>query len=93
MIAGRIREFGRDETISYEAINLWVDVKARELIPFLPHGDRKRQKPGHIRKYRKAHIPARNPIEKQPSCVESRQRSGDWEADAIIPRRGRTLPN
>lgn len=91
MIAGRIREFGWDETISYEAIYQWVYAEARELIPFLPRGHRKRQKRGHSRKHRKAHIPARIPIEKRPPCVESRRRSGDWEADTIISRKSKAV--
>lgn len=91
MIAGRIRGFGWDETISYEAIYQYVYTEARELIPFLTRSHRKRQKRVHSRKHRKAHIPGRIPIEQRPSCVEDRLRIGDWEADTIVSRKSKSV--
>jgi IS30 family transposase len=89
MIAGRMRELGWKETISYEAIYQWVYTEARELIPYLPRGHRLRQKRGHSRKHRKAHIPGRIPIEERPKIVASRKRIGDWEADTIVSRKSK----
>ncbi len=89
MIAGRIQKLGWKETISYEAIYQWVYSEARELIHYLPHGHRLRQKRGHSRKHRKAHIPGRIPIEERPKIVASRKRIGDWEADTIVSRKSK----
>jgi IS30 family transposase len=89
MIAGRIGELGWKETISYEAIYQWVYSEARELITYLPRSHRLRQKRGHSRKHRKAHIPGRIPIEKRSAIVASRKRIGDWEADTIVSRKSK----
>jgi IS30 family transposase len=89
MIAGRIRGFGWDEAICYEAIYQFVYSEARELILFLPRGHRIRQKRGHSRKHRTAHIPGRISIEQRPSCAKDRLRIGDWEADTIVSRKSK----
>jgi len=86
IIAGRLKKLGWEDTVSHEAIYQWIYAKARDLIPYLTRSHRKRQKRGHSRKHRKAHIPGRISIDKRPAIVTCRKRTGDWEADTIVSR-------
>lgn len=86
LTAGRWSRLHPEQTISHEAIYQWIYTDARDLIPFLLHAHRKRQRRGYSRKHRKSHIPARIPLSERPKAVEARRVVGHWESDTAVSR-------
>jgi IS30 family transposase len=91
LIAGRIGRLGWPEQVCHEAIYQWVYEDARQLIPYLPMGHRKRFKRGYSRKHAKSHIPARVSITERSKSVERRRQFGHWEADTMVSRQSRPV--
>jgi IS30 family transposase len=89
LISGRVNKFDWAENICHEAIYQWIHEDAKQYIPFLTRGHRKRQKRGYSRKHTKSHIPQRVSIEERPKSIESRRACGHWEADTIVSRASR----
>jgi IS30 family transposase len=88
LIAGRLRHQKRLPSISHEAIYQWIYTDARELIPCLVRGHRKRLPRGHSRKHRKSHIPGRVPLAQRPAHIARRRQIGHWEIDTAVSRQG-----
>lgn len=82
-ISGRLKLLGR-ESISHEAIYLWVYADSRDLVPFFARAHRRRLRYGHTKKHRSWHIPSRTPISQRPESVQLREEAGHWECDTII---------
>jgi len=82
-ISGRLKVLGR-ESISHEAIYLWVYADSRDLVPFFARAHRRRLRYGHTKKHRTCHIPSRTPISERPGSVQLREEAGHWECDTII---------
>lgn len=82
-ISGRLKLLG-GESISHEAIYLWVYADSRDLVPFFARAHRRRLRFGHTKKHRSCHIPSRTPISHRPASVQLREEAGHWECDTII---------
>jgi IS30 family transposase len=91
LISGRIARLGWSERVCHEAIYQWVYDDARQFIPYLPRGHRKRFKRGYSRKHTKSHIPKRVSIASRPKAVERRRQFGHWEADTMVSRQSRPV--
>lgn len=88
LIAGRLQHQVQLPSISHEAIYQWLYTDARELIPCLVRGHRKRLPRGHSRKHRKPHIPGRVPLTQRPAHIAQRRQVGHWEIDTAVSRQG-----
>jgi IS30 family transposase len=88
-IAGLLRREAPKQSVSHEAIYQFIYQEARELIPHLARGHRKRMRRWHTKKHRKSHIPQRTPITERPAAIETRRQYGHWEADTIISRKSK----
>lgn len=87
-IAGRWKFLGKGH-VSHEALYQWIYADARELIPRLVRGHRKRLRRGHSSKHKASHIPSRTAIRMRPKAVEGRRQAGHWEADTMVSRQSR----
>jgi len=88
-IAGVLRAEKPQWSISHEAIYQFIYCEARNLIPNLARGHRKRLRRWHTKKHRQSHIPQRIPITQRPAAIQTRQQYGHWEADTIISRKSK----
>lgn len=61
LIAGRWSKLHQESSISHEAIYQWVYTEARELIPCLVRGHKRKLRRGYSRRHKKAHIPNKIP--------------------------------
>lgn len=89
LIAGRLSRLRPNQTISHEAIYQWIYTDARQFIPFLVRGNRKRERRGYSRKHQKSHIPGRISIRERPKRVERRKEVGHWESDTAVSRQSK----
>jgi len=86
LTAGRWSKLHQESSISYEAIYQWVYAEARELIPHLVRGHKRRLRRGYSRRHKKAHIPNKIPIKNRPFQINRRREVGHWESDTVVSR-------
>lgn len=86
LIAGRWSTLHTESSISHEAIYQWVYTEARELIPCLVCGHKRRLRRGYSRRHKKAHIQNKIPLSKRPVSINRRHEAGHWETDTVVSR-------
>ena len=93
LISGYLRlEEGR-KVVSSETIYQYVYGEARELIPFLARGHRRRRSRWSRRTRQRSRIADRVGIEERPSAVNDRREFGHWESDSMVSRSSKAALN
>lgn len=92
-IAGRLKNFKPESSISHEAIYQYIYAEATDLIGYLARRHKKRHSKCHSRKHRKSHIPNRVSIDQRPARVDKRKEFGHWEADSVVSRASKAALN
>ena len=90
-IAGRIKQQGFKEYISYQTIYNYIKRDKRNggiLYKFLRYQGKKYKWRGFSKN--KSRIPNRKDISERPKIVDSKERSGDWESDLVVSGRDGT---
>lgn len=86
LTAGRWSTLHPEISISHETIYQWVYAEAREFIPYLTRGHKRRLRRGYSRRHKKAHIPNKIPLSKRPAIINRRREIGHWETDTVVSR-------
>ena len=83
LIAGRLSLEQPDLCISHEAIYQFIYRNARELIPYLAQGRKKRRPRRHLKKWGGTPIPQKTAISERPREANERTQMGHWEVDTV----------
>ena len=91
VIAGRLRQRGKEVTVSHEAIYQYIYQKRPDLRIHLPRHHMKRKRFGQSKRFRnKTPIPARISISERPATISDRSELGHWEGDLMVARADQT---
>ena len=89
IIAGRIRIEMPGCVTNHESIYMYIYSERRDLIKYLPRGNRVRRKRAIKQGKRMVKIPNRVMIDHRPAEINNRERFGDWEADTVVSRQSK----
>jgi IS30 family transposase len=87
--SGKISEDLPGQYTNYESIYQYIYNDAKYLIQYLARGRQKRQKRGKSRGNRACKIPNRTSIDARPEEINTRSRTGDWEADTMVSKQSK----
>jgi len=89
LISLRMKQEGREETVSYQAIYDWIHEECPGLKQYLVRKGRRGRRGGKRRRGRQEKIENKRSISERSKVINLRQRFGDWEGDTVVSSRSK----